>query len=189
MKHLVKFNEGNFWNKLKKERKEDKVLLQADEEIKKHLNKYLNNDYSFQYSVYVWKGPHENYQEIDVADFKFINIMVAPRYDWNSGKVTEFFLYLYFIDRYGDEIVVPFEKNSPTEKKIDLEYCKPWDKKLDTVLVASYVDVEDEIDYSDESRYPSRKGGGAMNLVPNSYETMNFLSEIKNTLEMINHQF
>ena len=192
MNHLCKFdklNENGFFKKLKEERSKDEILKKADKEIKKHLNKYLNEDYPFQYSVYVWKGPHENYQEIDVADFKFVNIMVHPRWDWNTGKVTELYLYLYFIDRYDDEIVMPFEKNSPTEKKLDLEYCKPWDNRDETSFTAVYSDDEgDDIDYDDKSRYPTRKGGGAMNLVPADYKTTEFLKEVKSTLDMINQR-
>ena len=191
MKYLSKFdklNEGGFFKKLKKERSKDLVLKKADEEIKKHLNRFLNQDYPFQYSVYVWKSNSENYQEIDIADFKLVNIMVHPRYDWDTGKVTEFFLYLYFIDRYDDEVVTAFEPNSPTEKMLDLEYCKPWDKKTETSFSATYADDDDDIDYNDPTRYPTRKGGGAMDLVPADYKTYQLLSEIKSTLEIINSQ-
>lgn len=183
-----KMFESSFFKKMKEERKQDEILNQADDQLKEHLKSYMNINYPFQYSVHVWKGPHENYLEVDIADFKFIDIMIQPRSDWNTGKVTDFFLYLYFIDRYGDEIAIHYETDSPTEKTIDLEYAKPWDRKPDNVLSASYVDVEDDIDYTDISRYPTRKGGG-MDLVPADYKTIQFLSEIKAALELINDSY
>ena len=128
MKYLVKFNESNFFKKLRKERKEDQILRKADNQLKIHLKKYLLKKYSFQYGVVIWKGPHENYEEIDVYDFEFIDIMVQPRYDWNSGKVTNFFLYLYFVDKDGDKFAMYIENDSPTERQGNLEYMKPWDK-------------------------------------------------------------
>jgi len=182
-----KMFESSFFKKQKEEREQDEVLKQADNQLKEHLKNYMNSDYPFQYSVYVWKGPHENYLEVDIADFKFVNIMIQPRYDWNTSKVTDFFLYLYFIDRYGDEIAVHYEMDSPTEKTIDLEYAKPWDLKSENSLRGSYVDNDgDKIDYQDMSRYPTRKGGGAMDLVPGDYKTIEFLKEVKASLEMIN---
>jgi len=186
-----KMFESSFFKKQKEKRKQDEVLKKADNQLKEHLKNYMNSDHLFQYSVYVWKSPHENYLEVDIADFKFINIMIEPRYDWNSGKVTDFFLYLYFIDRYGDEIAVHYEMDSPTEKTINLEYAKPWELKPNNSLNASYVDDNDgkEIDYQDMSRYPTRKGGGAMYLVPGDYKTIQFLNEIKSALQMINDSY
>jgi len=183
-----KLFESSFFKKQKEEREQDEILKQADNQLKEHLKNYMNENYPFQYSVPVWKGPHENYIEVDIADFKFVNIMIQPRYDWNTSKVTDFFLYLYFIDRYGDEVATYYEMDSPTEKSIDLEYAKPWDLTAENSLRTSYVDDNDgkEIDYQDMSRYPTRKGGGAMDLVPADYKTIQFLKEVKAALGMIN---
>jgi hypothetical protein len=192
MNHLEgfeKFNESNFFKRIIEERKKDKILTKADIQLRKHLKKYFLKKFSFQYSVHVWKSKHENYQEIDVADFEFIDLMIQPRFDWDTDKVEEFFLYLFFIDKYGDKISFHFDMNSPTEKIIDLEYVKPWEMKFENSFNASYVDEEDNINYDDPSRYPTRKGGGAMYLVPNEYKTYEFLKDIKSVLEMINDNF
>lgn len=69
MNGFEKFNEGNFWKDRQERRKKDKMLKKAEIEIKKHLKKFLLKEFEFQYSTYVWTGPHSNYLEIDVADF------------------------------------------------------------------------------------------------------------------------
>jgi hypothetical protein len=180
-----KFNESNFFKKLIDERKKDKILSKADIQLRRHLSKYLLKKFSFQYLAHVWTGPHKNYKEVDVADFEFIDVMVQPRYNWETNRVNGFLLYLYFVDRYNDKICFHFEDNSPTEKKIDLEYAKPWETKFNNSFNASYVDDPDVIDYNDMSRYPTKKGGGAIYLVPNEYKTFEFLKDVKETLEMI----
>lgn len=144
----------------------------------------------FQYSVYVWKSKSENYVEVDVANFKFVDIEIEPRYNLENDNIEESFFSLYFIDRYGDKIKVYFDNTSPTQNKIDLEYAKPWDKKPEVCLSARYADDEDkhpdEINYDDPSRYPSRKGGGVIDLVPSDYVAVQLLSTIKGILEQIN---
>jgi len=187
MKHINNFdsfNESSFFRNLKKERKDDKMLSNADNQLKLHLKKYLLKKFSFQYDVVIWKSPSTNYEEIDVYDFEFIDLMIQPRYDWDSGRVTDFFLYLYFVDKDGDKFAMYITDKTPVERMGNLEYMKPWDKN-DNAIQGNYTDSDkDDIDLNNEKHYPRKNGW--LDLVPNEYKTTEFLKEVKSTLEMIN---
>lgn len=186
MNHIKNFKsfEGKFWNKLKSESKEDKILKKANIEIKRHLSKYLLKKFPFQYSVYIWKSNHENYEEIDVSDFEFIDIMVQPYYGTPPGV----FFYLIFVDKDGEKIAVDFDKKSPTENLGNLEYMKPWDKSK-MALKGSYMEQPDreKEDYDNPKNYPFKNGW--VDLIPIDYKTITFLKEVKSILEMINDQY
>lgn len=181
--------ETSFFGRMFNKRKEDKNLKKIDNVVKEALKQHINKDFSFQYSVYVWKSKSENYKEIDVADFKLYDILVEPTYAGFSGGVNGIALYMFFTDRYGDKIAFHYGEDSPTTKDIDLEYSKPWDQTLKNVLNASYVDFDsDDVDYNDPSRYPTRKGGGAIILVPNDYNTIKFLESAKELINQFDEQ-
>ena len=185
MKHLVKFNEGKFWDKMRFNHRIDKNLKKADIEVKKHLKKYLLKKFPFQYAVYIWKSNHENYEEIDVYDFEFIDLMVQQYF---GDEVPSFYLYLVFVDKDGDKFAVDFAEHDPTERIGNLEYMKPWERGKNA-LRGAYMDQPDleEKDYKSDKIYPNKNG--SINLIPNSYETTEFLKDIKSTLKMINQQF
>lgn len=186
MKHIDNFKvfESKFWDKLKQDRKNDKILQRADIDLKLHLKKYLLKKFSFQYSLYIWKSNNENYEEIDVNDFEFIDIMVQP-YFGESEMVEKFFLYLYFVDKDGDKIAVYFTDSSPTEKLCDLDYAKPLEKN-GKVLDGDYTEQPDldKKDYKNEKIYPLKNS--TIDLVPADYNTIQFLKDVKDALNMIN---
>jgi hypothetical protein len=210
MKHINNFdtyNEGlldEFNKENEKETKEDRIkrqkkynehkrsvrkqLKKADDQIRKELGSKLNKNYLFQYGVYVWKSNNENYEEIDVADFKFVDIQIEPRYNWDNDNVEEVFFSLFFTDRDGENISVYFDKTSPTQNKIDLEYAKPWEKKHESCLKASYTkDADkhtDEMEFDNPKSYPRKSEW--FDIVPNDYAATQLLSTIKGVLEQIN---
>jgi len=181
--------EGKFWDKNKYQRKRNKVLRQGDILIKRELKKYLLKKFSFQYSVYIWKGNHENYEEIDVSDFELIDIYLEHQFTWTSDKSVGVFIYLIFVDKDGEKIAVHFNDKTPTEKMGDLEYdIKPWEKN-EKVLRGDYMDHPDyeKEDFEGDKIYPRKNGW--IDLVPNEYKTTEFLKEVKSILEMVNDQY
>ena len=181
--------EGKFWDKNTYQRKRNKVLREGDILIKQLLKKYLLNKFSFQYAVYIWKSNHENYEEIDVADFELIDIYLEHQFTWTSDKSVGVFIYLIFVDKDGDKIAVHFIDKTPTEKMGNLEYdIKPWEKNEKT-LHGDYMDHPDyeKEDFEGDKIYPRKNGW--IDLVPNEYKTTEFLKEVKSILEMLNDQF
>jgi hypothetical protein len=185
MNHIDNFKtfEGNFWDKLKGESKEDKMLRKANIEIKRHLSKYLLKKFPFQYAVYIWKSNSENYEEIDVSDFEFIDIMAQPYY----GKPPGVFFYLIFVDKDGEKIAVDFNQKSPTERLGNLEYLKPWEKSK-MALKGNYMEQPDwgKEDFDNPDNYPHKNSW--IDLVPADYKTVSFLKEVKSILEIVNDQ-
>jgi hypothetical protein len=172
--------------KLKEISKQNKLIRRAeskdmDDELNKTLKQYIDKDYSFQYSQYVWKSNNSNYEEIDVADFIFKGINVEPSYDLNSDIVKKVFFILNFIDRYGNLIEVPLFEYTPINKIVDLEYANLAERS-NKVMRGNFDD--DDIDYDDPSSYPKRHC--SIDLVPNDYKTIELLKEIKFLLKEIN---
>lgn len=171
----------DLYNANKKQRREN--FKQTDDALNIALKSFIGQKYKFQYSQYVWKSKSENYPEIDVADFTFNGINTEPRFDWDSGKMTEVFFSLNFTDRYNHNIEIYFDEKSPTDKQIDLEYSKPWELR-DKSLRGDYGVGLSSIDYDDPNSYPNRHGN--VDMVPAEYKTNTLLQEIKSILQQAN---
>lgn len=179
--------------KKRKQEEAERLDKEADEQVEKglkqHFKDFFGKKYKFQYEQTIWTTKHSNYPEIDVVDFTFNGMKPEYRFDWDTEKITGLYLTLSFTDRYDKVVEVYFDEKSPTEKLLDLEYCKPWDKKFTVILHGNYKEKTD-IDYDDESSYPHRTD--YMDLVPAEYSTYNLLKEVqfflKETNKLINHK-
>ena len=170
-------------NKINKQkRRED--FKDMDDALRLQLKSFLNKKYKFQYDQVIWRHKSSNYQEIDIAEFEFIDINIEPIFDWNSGKMTDIFFILTFKDRYNHLIEINFNNDSPTDKKLDLEYDKPIDRNFKAILHGDYGHGYSDINYEDPNIYPHR--GGSVDLVPSEYQTYQLLSELKDIMEQLN---
>jgi hypothetical protein len=165
------------------DKKEKEAFDKLHKELNEHLKDYLNKKYKFQYQQIVWKSQNSNYPEIDVADFTFNELKADYRMGLGKGDGMDMYFMLRFTDRYNKVVEIMFDENSPTEKKLDLEYCKPWDMKSSTILMGNYVDKTD-IDYDNPKSYPHK--ADYMELVPAAYDTYNLLGELKTLIVQAN---
>jgi len=161
----------------------EEALSKLNQELQQHLEPFLNKKFKFQYEQIVWKSNSSNFREIDIADFTFNGLEPDLRTDWNTNKITDLFLTLHLTDRYNKVVEVWFDEKSPTEKLLDLEYCKPWDKNFSTILHGNYQDKQ-EIDYKNPDSFPHK--ADYMDLVPAEYNTYNLLKELKFFVEQAN---
>jgi hypothetical protein len=156
--------------------KEKEAFDKLQQGLNEHLKDYLNKKYKFQYQQIIWKSQNSNYPEIDVVDFIFNDVKAHYRGGLSEADGMDMYFMLYFTDRYNKVVEIMFDEKSPTDKKLDLEYCKPWDMKSSTILTGNYVD-KTNIDYDNPKSYPHK--ADYMNLVPASYDTYNLLGELK----------
>lgn len=154
-------------------------------QINNLLKHFINQKFKFQYEQIIWKSHNSNYPEIDVADFIFKGVSLEPIWDLHTEKLIDVFFNITFIDRYNKEVIVYFDKKSPTDKKLDLEYANPWDKNYSTILHGNYKD-KTKIDYDDPKSYPNK--ADYMDLVPSEYRTTELLGELKGILQQSNEQ-
>lgn len=182
----LKLYEG-FWGDRKKRRNANKALLKAESEMNKHISKFINKKYGFQYSVVIWTSKSSNYKEIDHEQLTFNGLQIEATYYNNSDVPTGAFFYLSFTNKDNDEVLIYFPDDAITQNEIDLEYAKPWDfeKTLRGDVGDKEIDI-DKTDFSDPSRYPNR--GTHFNFVPSEYSTIELLTELKGLLQQINDQ-
>lgn len=182
---LYRLNEG-FWGDRKKRRASNKALLKAESEVNKHISKFINQKYGFQYSVVVWTSRSSNYNEIDHDRLTFTGVEIEPTYYDNSDIATGAFFYLKFTDKNNDEVSIYFPSDAITQNEIDLEYAKPWDLSKKALRGDVADKEEDNVDYDDPNRYPKRDSHFVY--VPSEYKTVELLTELKGLLQSINEQ-
>jgi len=161
------------------------AMDKADKATNDIIKHFINQKFKFQYLQTVWKSSSSNYSEIDTVDFIFKGVKIEWRWDWDSGAATEIYFTMKLIDRYDKEVDVVFDEKSPTDKKLDLEYCKPWDRNFSTILHGNYT-TQTKIDYDNPNSYPHKQEW--MDLVPAEYATYNLLGELKAIIQQANEE-
>ena len=74
--------------------------------MNKHISKFINKKYGFQYSVVIWTSKSSNYKEIDHDQLTFNGLQIEATYYNNSDLPTGAFFYLSFTNKDNDEVFI-----------------------------------------------------------------------------------
>ncbi len=162
----------------------DIAKMGLDENISKMFSAFLNKDYEFEIAYYLWKNNSENKRIIEDTKVKVTELRIRPYLNMDEGvdtKKSKFYIEIATVWEDKD-YYIHFTDDSDTQP-IDLSKRQ---RKMPLILTRDTSHLTRRQKREEDSLFPRKD---ILELSPNKYSTIEFLTELKNTLESINEKY